>query len=66
MERSATFIEEARLIVLMRQECPLRRWLKEAIRDNDDCRPAFLRASRATRQVLRILDQEARIRLFKC
>jgi AraC-like DNA-binding protein len=61
MERTATVTENARQLALMRLECLLRQWFEEAIRDDDDSRKAFVRASRATREVLRIMDQEHRL-----
>jgi AraC-like DNA-binding protein len=68
MERSATVTEEARQLALLRLDHLLYQWWEDATRDpeNEDHR-AFLRASRATRQVLRILDQENRIQgLYGC
>lgn len=58
---TATVSEDARQLALMRLEFLLRQWFEDAIREDDDSRKAFIRASRATREVLRILDQEARI-----
>ena len=68
MELSATVTEEARQLALMRLDHLLYQWWEDATRDpeNEDHR-TFLRASRATRQVLRILEQENRIQgLYKC
>ena len=68
MERSAVVTEHARQLALMRLDFMLSQWWEDATRDpeNED-HGTFLRASRATRQVLRILDQENRIQgLYSC
>jgi hypothetical protein len=45
----------------MRLDRLLYQWWKDATRDNDEDPKAFRRACRATRQLLRILDQRNRI-----
>ena len=58
---SAVAEEEARQLALMRLDYMLSQWWEDASRHDDDSRKAFRRACQATREVLRILDQEHRI-----
>jgi hypothetical protein len=66
MESTATVTDEARLLALMRLDRLLYQWWDDATGDLDD-RKAFIRAHRAMRQVIRILDQQLRVQgLYKC
>lgn len=62
MERTAVVSEEARQLSLLRLDYLLSQWWEDATREpaNEDAK-TFRRASLATRQILKILDQQNRI-----